>query len=120
MATKIMIVDDAAFMRITLKSILQKAGYEVEEAVDGQDAVDKYRKIKPDAVTMDITMPNKDGLEAATEIRSQNPDAVIIMCTALGQENLIRKAVQIGVKDFIVKPFDPERVISAVQGALKK
>lgn len=120
MATKVLVVDDAAFMRITLKNILTKAGFEVEEAVDGMDAVAKYRQFRPDIVTMDITMPNKDGLEAADDIRKEDASAVIVMCTALGQENMVRKAVQIGVKDFIVKPFDPERVINAIQNALGK
>jgi two-component system chemotaxis response regulator CheY len=116
--TKIMVVDDAAFMRVTLRNILEKAGFEVEEAVDGQDAVKKYPLVKPDLVTMDITMPNMDGLEAATAIREKDPNAVILMCTALGQENMVRKAVMIGVKDFIVKPFDPDRVINAINTAL--
>lgn len=115
---KVMVVDDAAFMRITLKNILTKAGFEVEEAVDGMDAIEKYAASKPDAVTMDITMPRKDGLEAAEEIRKIDSDAVILMCTALGQENMVRKAVLLGVKDFIVKPFEPEKVVSAVNSAL--
>ncbi len=119
MAIKIMVVDDAAFMRITLKNILEKAGFEVVEAVDGQDAVNKYPAEKPDLVTMDITMPNKDGIEAATEIRQKDPEAKILMCTALGQQTMVRKAVGIGVKDFIVKPFEPERVLNAVNAALE-
>ena len=118
MAQTIMIVDDAAFMRITLKNILSQAGYEVIEAADGVEAVAKYSQFSPDVVTMDITMPNKDGLEAAEEIRSADPNAVIVMCSALGQENLVRKAVSFGVKDFIVKPFEPDRVLQAIENAL--
>jgi len=118
MVKKVLVADDAAFMRITLKNILTKAGFEVEEAVDGEDAVRKYKAVRPDIVTMDITMPNKDGLEAAQEIRQAYPDAAIVMCTALGQQNLVRKAVEIGIKDFIVKPFDSERVVNAINNAL--
>ena len=118
MGLRVLVVDDAAFMRLTLKNILLNADFEVEEAVDGEDAIHKYKELNPDVVTMDITMPNKDGLEAAMDIREFDPEAVILMCTALGQESMVKKAVKIGVKDFIVKPFEPDRVIEAIQTAL--
>lgn len=115
MGKKIMLVDDAAFMRMTIKNCLTKAGYtELIEAGDGQQAVDTYGKEHPDLVIMDITMPNMDGLEALKAIRGKNKDANVVMCSAMGQESMVMDAVRSGAKDFIVKPFKPDRVISTV------
>ena len=119
MSGRIMIVDDAAFMRMMLKDILNKNNFEVVgEAEDGMKAVEKYGELKPDLVTMDITMPEMDGIEAVRKIRAQDPDAKIIMCSAMGQQAMVIDAIQAGAKDFIVKPFQPERVIEAVRKAL--
>ena len=116
MAKKILITDDALFMRVTLKNILTQNGYEVcGEATNGKEAVDMYKELKPDLVTMDITMPEMDGIEALKEIKSHDPNAVIVMCTAMGQKNMVVEAVQAGAKDFIVKPFQPDRVLEAVE-----
>lgn len=119
MGKKVLIVDDAAFMRMMIKDILTKNGYEVVgEAENGQVAVDKYRELKPDLVTMDITMPEMDGIAAVKEIKSQDPAARVIMCSAMGQQAMVIDAIQAGAKDFIVKPFQPERVLEAVSKAL--
>jgi two-component system chemotaxis response regulator CheY len=119
MASKILITDDAAFMRMMLKDILSKNGYEiVGEAANGSEAVLKYQELAPDLVTMDITMPEMDGISAVKEIKKQDPKAVIVMCSAMGQQSMVIEAIQSGAKDFIVKPFQPERVIDAVQRAL--
>lgn len=116
---RIMIVDDAAFMRMMVKDILTKNGYEViAEAVNGNDAIAKYREIKPDLVTMDITMPELSGIEALKVIKSEDPNARVLMCSAMGQQALVIEAIQSGAKDFIVKPFQAERVIEAVKKAL--
>jgi len=115
-AKRILVTDDAMFMRVTLKNILTKNGFEVAgEATNGREAVDLYRTLKPDAVTMDITMPEMDGISAVKEIRKIDPNARIIMCTAMGQKNMVIEAVSAGAKDFIVKPFQPEKVVEAVQ-----
>ena len=111
---KILVVDDAAFMRMMLKDILTKLGHEVTEACNGLEAVAKYNEIKPNLVTMDITMPEMDGLEALKKIRSSDPSAVIVMCSAMGQQAMVIDAIQSGAKDFIVKPFQPDRVQEAV------
>ena len=112
---KIMMVDDAAFMRKVIKDTLSKAGYtDLYEAVDGADAVEKYNEIKPDLVLMDITMPNMDGLEALKAIRAADPGANVVMCSAMGQETMVIDAIRSGAKDFIVKPFKPERVLKTV------
>lgn len=119
MGKKILIVDDAAFMRMMIKDILAKNGYEiVGEAENGQVAVEKYKDLKPDLVTMDITMPEMDGIAAVKEIKSFDPSAIIIMCSAMGQQSMVIDAIQAGAKDFIVKPFQPERVLEAVGKAL--
>ena len=116
MAKRILVTDDALFMRITLRNILTKGGYEiVGEASNGRESIDLYQQTKPDLVTMDITMPEMDGITAVREIRKQFPNANIIMCTAMGQKNMVMEAVAAGAKDFIVKPFQPEKVIEAVQ-----
>lgn len=119
MAKRIMVVDDAMFMRATVKRILETAGYEVAgEAENGQVAVQKYSELKPDAVLMDITMPVMDGITAAKAILASDPGAIVVMCTALGQQNMVIEAIKAGVKDYIVKPFQPERVLEGVGKAL--
>jgi two-component system chemotaxis response regulator CheY len=119
MGKKILIVDDAMFVRTMVKDILVPRGYEIAgEATNGNEAVVKYQELKPDLVTMDITMKEKDGLEAARDILAKFPDARIIMVTALGQEKMLRDSIKLGVKDFVVKPFEPKRIISAVEKAL--
>jgi len=118
-ANRILIVDDAAFMRMMIKDILVKNGFEVVgEAVDGVQAVEKYNELKPDLVTMDITMPEMDGITALKEIKSHDPAAKIIMCSAMGQQAMVIDAIQAGAKDFIVKPFQADRVIEAIQKTL--
>ncbi len=116
--SKIMVVDDAQFMRVRLTKLLSGHGYEVTEAENGDQAVKTYRAFKPDAVLMDITMPEKDGLEALAEIRGFDPNAKIIMLTALGQESLVIQATKNRAKDYVVKPFDPDRVMLALQKVL--
>ena len=116
MARRVLITDDALFMRVTLKNILTKNGYEVVgEAANGKESVDLFQQTKPDLVTMDITMPEMDGIAALKEIRKLDPSAYVIMCTAMGQKNMVMEAISAGAKDFIVKPFQPEKVIEAVQ-----
>ncbi|API89652.1 two-component system response regulator [Marinilactibacillus sp. 15R] len=118
MTKRVLIVDDAAFMRIKLKDILEKNGYEVAaEAQNGIEAVEKYKETKPDLVTMDITMPEKDGVEALKEIKAMDPKAVVLMCSAMGQQSMVMDAIRAGAIDFIVKPFDTERVIKALDKA---
>jgi two-component system chemotaxis response regulator CheY len=117
--SKIMIVDDAQFMRMRVNKLLTKHGYDVVEAEDGEEAVQAYRSVKPDAVLMDITMPRKDGLTALTEIRQHDPRAKIIMLTALGQQGMVLKAMQAGARDFVVKPYDPERLVKTLQKTLQ-
>ncbi|HLS06489.1 MAG TPA: response regulator [Bacillota bacterium] len=119
MGKTILIVDDAAFMRMMIKDILTKNGYDVVgEAQDGAEAVEKYKELNPDLVTMDITMPEMDGVTALKEIKAINPDATIIMCSAMGQQAMVIDAIQAGAKDFIVKPFQAERVLEAIEKAL--
>jgi len=116
---RIMVVDDAAFLRAMLKDILIKAGHEVVfEAENGLEAVEKYKAVRPDLVTMDITMPVMEGVEAVKEIRKLDPGANIVMCSAMGQKNLIIEAIQSGAKDFIVKPFQSNRVLEAINKAI--
>ena len=119
MSKRILIVDDAAFMRMMIKDILVKNGFEVVgEAQDGVEAVEKYAKLKPDLVTLDITMPEKDGLTALKEILSSDSDAKVIMCSAMGQQSMVIDAIQAGAKDFIVKPFQADRVLEAINKVL--
>ncbi len=119
MAKRILITDDALFMRVTLKNILTKNGYEIAgEAANGRESVEMYKTTRPDLVTMDITMPEMDGISAVREIRSFDPNAKIIMCTAMGQKNMVMEAVTAGARDFIVKPFQPEKVLEAVNKLL--
>lgn len=115
-----MIVDDAIFMRMKLKDILEKNGYEVvAEAQNGADAIEKYRAERPDIVTMDITMPEMDGIEALKGIKRMDPSAKVIMCSAMGQQAMVMEAIQSGALDFIVKPFETDRVIDSIQKASK-
>ena len=113
MAT-ILVVDDAAFMRMRMSKILTEAGYDVVQAENGLDAVAKYKGSRPDAVLMDITMPEMDGLTALKEIRAHDPTARVVMVTALGQQKVVLEAVKSGAKDFLVKPCEGERVLAAV------
>lgn len=113
---KILIVDDAAFMRMMIKDILEKNGFQVVgEANNGLKAVELYKKEKPDVVTMDITMPDMDGIEAVKEIKAFDPAAKIIMCSAMGQQTMVMDAIKAGARDFIVKPFQPDRVLEAIR-----
>ena len=116
---KVLIVDDAAFMRMMLKDILTKGGYEiVGEAADGNEALAKYNELKPDLVTLDITMPNKDGIQALKDIKAADPNAVCVMCSAMGQQSMVIEAIQSGAKDFIVKPFQSDRVLESIKKVL--
>ena len=119
MAINIMIVDDLAFIKLLLKDLIEKAGFRViGEASDGEEAINMYQEKRPDLVLLDITMPKMDGITALKKILALDPDAKIIMCSALGQQRLIVQAIQLGAKDFIVKPFRPERVITSIKKAL--
>ena len=119
MSQKVLIVDDAAFMRMMIKDILTKNGFEVSgEAVNGQEAVEKYKELQPDLVTMDITMPEKDGIQALKEIKDVDANAKVVMCSAMGQQSMVIEAIQAGAKDFVVKPFQPDRVMEAINKAL--
>ncbi|ASJ54342.1 response regulator [Brevibacillus porteri] len=116
MSNKVLIVDDAAFMRMMIKEILSKNGYSVVgEASDGAQAVEKYKELGPDLVTMDITMPEMDGISALKEIKKLDPNARVIMCSAMGQQAMVIDAIQAGAKDFIVKPFQADRVLEAIK-----
>jgi len=116
MAKNILICDDAAFMRMMIKDILTKNGYNVAgEAENGQKAVDKFKELNPDLVLMDITMPEMDGIQALKEIKKTDGNALVIMCSAMGQQAMVIESIQAGAKDFIVKPFQAERVIEAVK-----
>lgn len=120
MATRILLADDLSFMRMVQKEILEEKGYDVvAEASDGLEAIEKYKAVKPDIVILDITMPNMNGLDAMHKIFEIDKAAKIIMCSALGQQQLIVEAIKSGVKDFIVKPFKPERMLSAIEKALR-
>lgn len=119
MATRVLVVDDAAFMRMMIKDILSKNGYEiVGEAENGLKALEKYQELKPDLTTMDITMPEMDGITAVKEIKKIDPGAKVIMCSAMGQQAMVIEAIQSGARDFIVKPFQPDRVLEAVRKAV--
>jgi two-component system, chemotaxis family, chemotaxis protein CheY len=115
----VLVCDDAIFMRTMITDILSQAGYDVVgEAESGAQAVQRYRDLRPDLVTMDIVMPDMGGIEAVREIVKQDPDAKILMCSAMGQQALVVEAIQAGAKDFVVKPFQPSRVLEAVQRVL--
>ncbi len=112
-------VDDAAFMRMMLKDILLKGGFEIAgEAMNGAEAVRLYQELKPDLVTMDITMPEVDGIAAVKEIKKIDPNAKVVMVSAMGQQAMVIEAIQAGASDFIVKPFQPDRVLEALKKAL--
>lgn len=116
MAKNILICDDAAFMRMMIKDILTKNGYNVAgEAENGLKAIEKYKEVNPDLVLMDITMPEMDGIQALKEIKKLDGSATVIMCSAMGQQAMVIESIQAGAKDFIVKPFQAERVIEAVK-----
>ncbi len=120
MGRNILIVDDAAFMRMMIKDIASKNGFNVVgEAQNGKEAVEMYVKCKPDIVTMDITMPEKDGISAVKDIMSIDSSARIIMCSAMGQQSLVMEAIKAGARDFLVKPFKAERVVEAIEKALR-
>jgi len=119
MAKNILICDDAAFMRMMIKDILTKNGYNVAgEAENGAKAVEKYKELKPDLVMMDITMPEMDGIQALKAIKASDAGATVIMCSAMGQQAMVIESIQSGAKDFIVKPFDKDRVLEAVKKAI--
>jgi two-component system chemotaxis response regulator CheY len=116
---RVLIVDDAAFMRKMLSDVLAKAGHEVVgEGANGEEAVAQYQSLRPDIMTLDITMPEKDGLAALREILTIEPGAKIVMCSALGQESKVLEAIKSGAKDFVVKPFQADRVLDAIGKAL--
>jgi len=114
----ILVVDDAQFLRVRLSRMLKEHGYDIVEAENGDRAVTEYEAHAPDAVLLDITMPEKDGLEVLREIRGRHPAARVVMLTALGQQSIVLEAIKAGARDFIVKPFEQERVLSALQKAL--
>ena len=116
---RILVVDDAAFMRKMVTDALTRGGHEViGEAGNGAEAVTQFQALRPDAMTLDITMPEKDGLAALREIIALDPSAKVIMCSALGQESKVLESIKLGARDFVVKPFKPERVLEAVDKAL--
>lgn len=120
MSKRVLIVDDAVFMRMKLRDILEKNGYEViAEAQNGVEAVEKYKQEKPDLVTMDITMPEMDGVAALKAIKADSPDAKVIMCSAMGQQSMVMEAIQSGALDFIVKPFDTDRVLQSLERVMR-
>jgi two-component system, chemotaxis family, chemotaxis protein CheY len=119
MGRTVLICDDAIFMRRMLRDVLKGAGFEVVgEAQTGAEAVDRYRELKPDLVTMDIIMPDMGGIDAVRAIVQEHPEAKILMCSAMGQQALVIEAIQAGARDFVVKPFQPSRVLEAVQRVL--
>jgi len=119
MGTDVLIVDDLTFIKLVLRDLVEKAGFRVVgEASDGEEALAQYQDKRPDVVLLDITMPKMDGLTALKKLLEIDPQANIIMCSALGQQQLIIQAIQMGARDFIVKPFRPERVISAIKNSL--
>jgi two-component system, chemotaxis family, chemotaxis protein CheY len=119
MTKTIMVVDDAQFMRMRVTKLLTEQGYEVIQAADGEEAVATYRTARPDVVLMDITMPHKDGLTALAEIRAFDQKAKVIMLTALSQQTMVLEAMKSGAKDFLVKPYDPDRVLKTLHKVLE-
>lgn len=112
---KILLVDDAAFMRMRCAKLLTENGYEVGEAENGQEAIHKYQSYKPDLVLMDITMPVMDGITATREIKALDPAAKVVMVSALGQQTMVIEAIKAGAKDFVVKPFEPDKILATVK-----
>ena len=116
---RVLVVDDAVFMRKVVSDALTKGGHEIiGEAANGQEAVERFQELKPEVMTLDITMPEKDGLSALKEIIAMDPQARVVMCSALGQESKVLEAIKAGAKDFVVKPFQPDRVLSAIEKAV--
>jgi two-component system, chemotaxis family, chemotaxis protein CheY len=116
---RVMITDDAAFMRMMIRNILTQNGHDVVgEAENGQQAIERYKEVQPDICTMDITMPEKDGIAALREILASDPTARVVMCSALGQEAKVIESIRAGAKEFIVKPFEQSRVLAAIEKAL--
>jgi two-component system chemotaxis response regulator CheY len=121
MKARVLIADDASFMRQMIREIIEPEGYEVVgEATNGMEAVELYLKLQPDLVTMDIVMPKRSGIEAVRGILAEDPRAQVVMCSALGQETLVMEALQAGAKNFIVKPFKPDAVLSTLDRLLEK
>ena len=120
-AIKILIVDDAVFMRTVLKKMLEEENYEiVGEASNGIEAIKKAKELKPDIVTLDITMPEMDGVTALPDILKESPTSKVIMCSAMGQQPMVVEAIKKGAKDFIVKPFQKARVLQAIENIMSK
>lgn len=119
MSRTILVVDDAAFMRMMIRDILAKEGYLIREAVNGRDAIDKYKEVRPDLVTMDITMPEMSGLDALRAIKAIDKDARVLMVSAMGQQKMIVEALEAGAMDFLVKPFQPTKVLETVKKCLQ-
>ncbi|MCL4078471.1 response regulator [Coriobacteriia bacterium Es71-Z0120] len=119
MPRSVLVVDDAAFMRMMIRDILSKEGYVIHEAVNGRDAIEKYLEVRPDLTTMDITMPEMDGIEALKKIREHDPHARVLMVSAMGQQKLIVEALEAGAMDFLVKPFQPTKVLETVKKCLQ-
>ena len=118
---RVLVADDASFMRQMIREIVEAEGFEVcGEASDGVEAVDEFKRLQPDVVTMDIVMPLKSGIDAVRGIMALDPTACVVMCSALGQETLVTEAIQAGAKDFIVKPFKPDAVIDTLKKVLEK
>ena len=119
MSYRILLVDDAQVIRVMLNEILKAAGYEIAgEASNGLEAVEKYKDLNPDLVTMDITMPTMSGIEAVREIRKYDPEAKIIMCSAIGQKSMVIEAIEAGARNYIIKPFEPQKVINVISAVL--
>ncbi|MEW8977310.1 MAG: response regulator [Symbiobacterium sp.] len=112
---KILLVDDAAFMRMRCSKLLTEHGFEVAEAENGQEAIAMYQNYRPDLVLMDITMPVMDGITATREIKNIDPEAKVVMVSALGQQTMVIEAIKAGAKDFVVKPFEPEKILATVR-----
>ena len=119
MSRSVLVVDDAAFMRMMIRDILAREGYIIHEAVNGRDAVDKYEELRPDLVTLDITMPEMNGLDALRAIKSSDKDARVLMVSAMGQQKMIVEALEAGAMDFLVKPFQPTKVLETVKKCLQ-
>lgn len=115
-----LIVDDAAFIRLRTRQLLEENGYEVEEAKDGEEAIQKYKEVSPDVVLLDITMPVMDGITALKGIKSIDPQAKVVMCTAVGQQSLVLEAIKAGANDYLLKPLDPEKVLASVKKLVGK
>lgn len=119
MSKTILVVDDAAFMRMMIRDILAKEGYSIREAVNGRDAVEKFEALRPDLVTLDVTMPEMDGIGALAAIRAIDPSASVLMVSAMGQQTLIDEALEAGATDYLIKPFQPTKVLETVKKCLE-